>query len=216
MAHTSGPDAAKKIMSPPSAVREWDSRDILALIREFPLATISSPSWPDSLPLFLPLLAHADGKGHIIRLEGHLARRRFPPADLQAPYSVRALFCGPQAYVSPHVVTNRNWIPTWNYARAELRGILRFHEEQTWQSVQDLVHVMEKAQPDPWTLDEAGERAARLAQHIVAFTIEVDGIDAAFKLGQDETPEIFSEIVANHPDRTLARWMQRFRNDQSA
>jgi transcriptional regulator len=53
-----------------------------------------------------------------------------------------------------------------------------------------------------------GARYAQLAQYVIAFRATVREVHAAFKLGQDERPETFAEIVAG-VDPALGAWMTR-------
>ena len=71
----------------------------------------------------------------------------------------------------------------------------------------------EAGQASPWTVDRMGARYAQLREHIVAFRAHVHAVSATFKLGQDESPGTFAEIVAGHGDAQLVSWMQRFRQD---
>ena len=52
-----------------------------------------------------------------------------------------------------------------------------------------------------------GARYAELAVRVVAFRATVRETHARFKLGQDEKPRAFAEIVEGLGDAPLAHWM---------
>jgi transcriptional regulator len=68
---------------------------------------------------------------------------------------------------------------------------------------------MEAGRPNPWSIAEMGERYARLRTAIVAFEAHVRRLEHRFKLGQDERPDVYTEILAHCDDAELARWMRR-------
>jgi len=73
------------------------------------------------------------------------------------------------------------------------------------EAIERLVKAMEG---DNWSTDRLGPRYAPMLQHIIAFRAHVRTADPLFKLGQDESASGFAEIVARHPDRMLAAWME--------
>ena len=184
---------------------------ITQLIGEYPLAAVSGLSTADGMPVHLPLILETSGQSSDLshaRLIGHMARRNVVTTSLAGPVAVEAMFSGPQGYVSPEVVGERGWIPTWNYARVWARGALRFSEDLTGPSLEMLVDVMEEARVKPWQISESGPRVEALKKHIIGFEITNLTFCPSFKLGQGETPAVFDKIVSCHPDRNLARWMR--------
>lgn len=197
-------------MSSPFAPRSHE--DVLALVRSAPLAWVVShdhgaPATP------LPLLAETGEDGRIVSLFGHFARRNPQVAALQASPRALVLFQGPQAYVAPRLVSNPTWGPTWNYAVARFDVRIEFVPDEIDAALEQLAAHLEAGHADPWTPRAMGERYHRLREHIIAFRAHVEQVHATFKLGQDETPETFAEIVEGHHDRALTEWMRRLRRD---
>jgi transcriptional regulator len=120
------------------------------------------------------------------------------------------LFQGPQAYVSPEHAGGREWAPTWNYAQLRIDAEVEFLPAETAMSVEVLTEAMERGRDAPWEVPEIGPRYDGMLRAIIAFRAKVTRVSGRFKLGQDETRPIFRNIVANHPDAALVRWMQRF------
>jgi len=183
---------------------------VLQLVRDYPLAAVTGVCAQVGVPAYLPLIARtAPGGDRIETLIGHMARRNVAPQALEGAHPVGALFTGPDGYVSANLLTDRSWIPTWNYARVFVAGQLRFSPELTQESLDVLVEAMERDQARPWSMAEAGDRVAGLKAHIIGFTINDLTITPGFKLGQEETDTVFGEIVSGHADPDLVGWMRR-------
>lgn len=191
--------------------KQWTQADVLELIAAYPLALMISAHADDFRVTPLPMLAEADAAGNLVRLVGHMALRN-PHVDLlhERPRA-RFLFLGPHGYVSPRLLSDRQWAPTWNYAVAWVEADVRFRPDKNDRALRRLVAHLEGERPDAWSVEQMGERYARLAQRIIAFDAEVGSIDATFKLGQDEQPGAFDEILAGLESAELCKWMRRFR-----
>lgn len=188
------------------------TEDVLALVRSEPLAWVVShdhaaPATP------LPLLAECDADGRITSLFGHFARRNPQVAALQASPRALVLFQGPQGYVAPRLVSNPTWGPTWNYAVARFQVRIEFVPDEIDAALEQLAAHLEAGRGDPWTPAHMGERYFQLREHIIAFRAHVEHVHATFKLGQDENPQTFGEIIQGHDNPALVEWMQRLRGD---
>lgn len=186
--------------------------DVSDLIRDYPLAWLCAPSAGAGAASLLPLLAETDAAGRLVRLIGHAARGNPLVAALTADPGALILFNGPHGYLSPNLVSDRRWVPTWNYAQLRIEARIVFEPDRADEALMRLTDFMEAGQPDPWRVGEAGDRYARMAGAIIAFRADVIRIEGRFKLGQDERPEVLRELLARHPDPdgALVRWMRRF------
>jgi transcriptional regulator len=184
--------------------------DIVDLIGEYPLAWVCPAAADPALPTLLPLLVETDAAGRPVALIGHMARRNSLFAALQANAEMLALFTGPQAYLSPALVSDPAWAPTWNYAQLRIATRVSFLPDDGGAFIQQLMDAMERDQPTGWTTAMMGERYGPMVNAIIAFRAEVVRIEGRFKLGQDENPERLREILDRHPDAALVRWMRRF------
>jgi transcriptional regulator len=156
----------------------------------------------------LPLLVERDAEGRVAALFGHFARSNPQVALLERQPAAMILAQGPDSYISPGLVSNPTWGPTWNYAVARFEVEIQFVPEETHEALERLAAWVERDRPVPWTPDRMGARYAQLAQYVIAFRATVREVHAAFKLGQDERPETFAEIVAG-VDPALGEWMMR-------
>ncbi|MFT8803316.1 MULTISPECIES: FMN-binding negative transcriptional regulator [Gluconobacter] len=185
----------------------------LQLIRDYPLAAITGISAYPGLPVHIPLIAKTAGDPErITSLIGHMAKRNVLPQALQKTQEVGILFCGPESYITPNLLTDRSWIPTWNYARLFVSGQITFCPELTQSSLEILIQEMEHNEPSPWSMEEAENRIEGLKEHIIGFCVENLTLHPMFKLGQDEREDIFSQIIKNHGNNKLTEWMNNFRN----
>ena len=193
-----------------SSFTSFADSDVTDLIAEYPLAWLC-PRGPAPLASsLLPLLAETDAGGKLTTLVGHMARRNPLFALLQATPDVLILFTGPQAYVSPGLVSDPAWAPTWNYAQLRIEARIVFDPEGGDAALAMLVAAMDREERTGWTRDRMGARYRPMEQAIIAFRAQVVGVAGTFKLGQDEPPARLREILAGHADPALLRWMRRF------
>ncbi len=184
--------------------------DVLNLIREFPLAWVAPrDDRAAEVATLLPVLADTDGEGRIVSLLGHMARRNPLYAALEAQPRAVLLFTGPQGYVSPGLVSNKTWAPTWNYAKVRVEATIRFRPDLGHEALDRLTRAMDAPDQTGWKPRDVGSRYDAMERAIIAFEAEVTGLSSKFKLGQDESDQALGEILAGHPDPDLTRWMRR-------
>ena len=184
--------------------------DLIDLVENAPLAWLVAP---DLSAMLLPMRLVVEG-GRLTALRGHMPRRIAERFRVQPEALV--LVAGPNAYISPSWFSNRVQAPTWASASASFRCSVRLIEDQQElrDGLADLVEAMEKGRADPWRLEELGDRYEPLASRIVAFRAEVEAARPAFRLGQDEDVQTFSEILTGlraDGNDDVAALMERFR-----
>jgi transcriptional regulator len=181
--------------------------DLLRLIDEYPLAWVVSVGG-GATPL--PLLAETDETGRINALFGHFALVNPQVAQLRTDPRAKILFTGPHGYISPEPVSQPGWAPTWNYATAQFDVEVEFRPQESDSALERLVTKMERDRRDPWTIARMGERYGLLAPRVIAFRAHVRSKTGRFKLGQDESAQTLSELLAALDDAALVRWMRDF------
>lgn len=178
---------------------------VTKLVAEYPFAWIVSRNF-QATPL--PLLGEADGSGRIVSLLGHFALSNPHVAALQTDPAALILVQGAQGYISPQLVSNPTWGPTWNYAVARFEVEIEFLPDLTEYAIDQLAKKLEGTDGDAWSPKKnMADRYDVLRQRIIAFRAHVRKAHATFKLGQDESAETFGEIVSGLNDPDLARWM---------
>jgi transcriptional regulator len=189
---------------------QWTDRDLIDLIDAFPLAWVVSPAAP-LLSTPLPMLVETGPDGRPVSLLGHFAKSNPQVDRIRAEPTTLFLFTGPHGYISPELVTTtRDWGPTWNYAVARVVADVAFDETLNDEALGTLVEKMERGRAQPWSSRELGERYDQMKRGIIAFRAPIVAVEVRFKLGQDERPEILSDILQGLGGGELSRWMQRF------
>jgi transcriptional regulator len=170
--------------------------DVARLIETRVLGTITTYDAEGFIATPLPLLAVCDGDGAVEEFIGHFARSNPQVARAQQNPVAQITFLGAQGYVSPTIVSKPGWAPTWNYQFAQFEVEIEFRPEQNDAAIRALIGHMEGFDDGAWSVDQVGERYARLVPHVVAFRASVRSQTVKFKLGQDEDRTSFDEIVA--------------------
>ncbi len=170
-------------MYQPDHFRTGDSALIRDLLRDYPFATLLTDEGREINSV--PLLLREDLEGRMV-LEGHVARGNPVAGAAERAEEVRALFQGPQAYISPLWYRSPGQVPTWNYAVVNVRG--RFapidDAEETLAAMARLIRRFEG--PDGWSMDGLPARARDgLFAAIRYFRIEVTEVEAKIKLSQN-------------------------------
>jgi len=188
-----------------AAFATFAARDVIDLVAAYPLAWCIAA---DGEAAMLPLLIERSNDD-VLELIGHVGKRTPLAAGMMATPAATILFQGPQAYVSPEWVRDRNWAPTWNFAFLHAHVLVTFTPDETEAAVQRLIDHMEGGNAS-WSMDELGARRAGMMDAIIGFRARIISVRGRFKLGQDERPEIRSDILAALGDCDLAAWMRRF------
>lgn len=196
------------IFDPPSA------EAVIELIEAYPLAWLISDADEEFAATPLPLLPETDVDGTLVALFGHMALSNPQAATLRQSPRALILFQGPQGYMSPEPLSDRDWAPTWNYAIARFTVKIEFVPEENDRALQLLLDKMEAGRARPWTIAEMGDRYGSLKQHIVAFRAHILKADVKFKLGQDEQTQTLYELINGTDDATLSQWMRRANADR--
>lgn len=200
------------------AARSQD--DVLRLLAAQPFAWLVSAGGDDAAFTPLPLRAECDANGQLVALRGHLARRNPHVARLQRDGRAQALVMGPHAYVSPSWLDDRTQAPSWNYAAAvfDLDVAVSEEAQDVRAELDALVSQMEAGRARAWALDEMGERYARLATGVSSLRGVVREVRATFKLGQDEAPFDFAQLLLGlqaDGEHALVDWMRDFAGERA-
>lgn len=176
-----------------------------ALIARHPLAWVVTRGFDASV---LPLLGEYDAEGRLTAVIGHCGRGNPLVEGFAKDSSGLILFNGPAAHIPTTFVSNKDWAPTWNFAVLRLEVAVEFLPAETGAFVDRLLDHTEGERR--WTIRELGDRYEKLLSRIIAFRAHVRAARPHFKLGQDENPATFAEIVSRLPGTDLAHWMDAF------
>lgn len=173
-------------------------KDVADLVTQQPLALLASSGDGGLRVTPLPMRIERVAGDDIVSMTGHMGRANPQVAALRANPQASLLFLGPHGYVSPSWFNDRSQAPTWNYACANFSVRIDFLDDDASleRIVRDLVDAMEAGREHAWSVDDMQARYALLATHIIAFRATVTGVEAKFKLGQDEREDVYPEILA--------------------
>lgn len=185
------------------------------LMTEHPFATLVTCHENVPFVSHLPFLVErAGGK---IKLVGHVARRNPHAKLLEGP--AMAVFNGPHAYITPSWYTAGRDVPTWNYAVVHAIGSSRLIDDGI--AIIDILRrLTERFEGDSehaWKFELPADLpdGAAVARAIVGFEIEVERLDAKFKLSQTRTADAGAVIEglaarSDEQSRAVGRMMQTF------
>ncbi len=165
---------------------------IAELIAENPFATLISMAGSEPVITLVPFVAAEDGS-----LLGHVARANPHAALLGDGERATAIFHGPHAYVSP-TWYEQPGVPTWNYVVASVTARVRPLQGEAAQALLD--RLIDAFDPDPF--GETGTRHLRadervgMLEHIHCFALEMEKIEAKFKLSQNRSISDRQRVIA--------------------
>ena len=136
----------------------------------------------------LPLLLNRS-KGRLGTLLGHLARaNEHAVALFSATEPTLAVFQGPYSYVSPSWYPNRDMPGTYYYTAVHCYGRIRAQSDAELEATLKILNDrMERPIPGGWRMDEVPHsEITRRLPNIAGFELEIERLEAKFKLGQDE------------------------------
>ncbi len=199
----------------PDRYRVTEPEAIRTFVRDHPFATLVTTTPDGPRASHIPLLLRTEGDRDVA--VGHVARANPQWRDFDGERPALAIFdWGPHAYVSPRWYGDGDYVPTWNYAAVQLRGVpavIEDHEEHL-AALRELTERFEE--PGEYSMDDLPEAYRNaMAGATVAFRMPVTGMDASCKLSQNRTPEIrarVAEHLAASPDsaaREIAALMRQ-------
>lgn len=186
---------------------QFDQRDpenVDRLIRENPFATLISVHEGAPLVSHFPIIP-CEGSAASRKLEGHLATRNPHASHLKDGDRVVVIFHGPHTYVTPKWYAE-NDVPTWNYAVVHVSGKLRWVREfkPLVQLLLRMTVVFEGKNGDSWSffLPDDLKKPEELLGAIVGFEIEVDSVQAKYKLNQNRSEADRASVIRGLKSRT--------------
>ncbi len=157
---------------------------------------INQKPWATHIPLELEI-----NKAGKEVLQGHISRANelaiaIANGSFQLSSPVLAIFQGPHSYISSSWYDHEN-VPTWNYIAVHIYGKIKLLEDdEVWEMMRKLVNKYEKNSVKPVSLDTMQkEYVLKEMKGILGFEIEIDEIQAAYKLSQNRDAKNHQAIV---------------------
>jgi transcriptional regulator len=205
-------------MYTPPAFREDDPAILHAVIRAARLAVLVSAAPDGGAPeaTHLPLLLDA-AEGPHGTLYGHVAKANPQWRALASGGPARAIFAGPEAYVSPSLYASKaehgKVVPTWNYVAVHAIGPVALIEDAAGLHalVSRLTDHHEAPRADPWAVTDAPESfVAGQLKGIVGVVLRIETLIGKRKLSQNRSEADRAGVVrglsasAEPADRAVA------------
>jgi transcriptional regulator len=162
--------------------------EVYQLVDDYPWALLVNNGDEGPLVTNLPLLMDRT-RGRFGTLLGHLARANDHATILFASAApTLAVFHGPYSYVTPSWYPQRDMPGTYYYTAVHCYGRIRPQSEAELEATLGVLNDrMERPIPGGWRLDEVPHsEITRRLPNIVGFELEIERLEAKFKLGQDE------------------------------
>jgi transcriptional regulator len=187
--------------------RNDDPAQLVEFMRQHNFASLVTATAGIPCATHLPIEVRKEGEQ--VCLYAHLARAN-PQAQKLLP-GTRALviFQGPHAYVSPAHYERQPSVPTWNYAAIHASGVVHRRDSPADKLaiLERLVGVHDRPYLETLRQLPTAYLESKL-QAIVAFEIEVEQLEARWKLSQDrsaaERAAIASALESSADSITLA------------
>lgn len=141
----------------------------------------------------LELETNQDGKEI---LQGHISKENPQWEGFTENDQVLAIFSGAHSYISPSWYDHEN-VPTWNYIAVHVYGKIKIIEgDAVIQSLKKLVDKYEQNSKCPVRVEDLSKKTMMQARGIVAFEIEIEEIQAAYKMSQNRDDKNHAAIIS--------------------
>jgi transcriptional regulator len=174
----------------PKHFSDVEDQKVLDIIESYPFATVMSFD-DNSQPFFSHVPLAIKKTGSSFSLLGHVAKRNPQWNHFQANPKTRVIFHGPHTYITPKWYRSGRDVPTWNYVVVHVEGRVRLIDD--FKSLTFLLGALidkfESGSQDPWTFELPEDLSApeTLTNAIVGFEIEIEKVEAKFKLSQNRS-----------------------------
>jgi transcriptional regulator len=197
-----------------------DREAVLDLIDAHPFATLITFDVEEPIVSHVPVTLarpalrpdRVDREWGVLR--GHVARANPHWRCFDGERETLVIFHGPHAFVSPIAYDEPDAPPTWNYAVVHAYGRpKRIEDPETTTAMLD--ELIARFEPKPGELTLSGDRRLALEKGIVGFDLEIERLEAKFKLGQNKTAADRAGTIAalesrgSDTERDLAAWTRR-------
>jgi transcriptional regulator len=195
-----------------------DPVQVQELVSGYPLALLSTNGvdtpYATHVPVIIRKPGTADGGLLGATLVGHMNRANPHWAALAGGVRALLVFAGPHGYVSPTVYGITPAAPTWNFTSVHVRGALQSIEDRpaSLGIVVATVRAFESRFGRSWDMRPSLDYFRRILPGVGAFTVQVDRVEALFKLSQEQTPEVRQRVVRSFASGTgceLAKLMRQ-------
>lgn len=179
----------------PKYYRNDNIDEVKEFISENGFGILISQNYSKLWGTHIPLVLEKDENGKDV-LRGHISKGNPQWKYFKDNTNVLVIFPGPHTYISSSWYDHIN-VPTWNYIAVHVYGAIRIIEgEKLINSLKNLMEKYEKYSDKPVKIEDMPEKF--LHDHIngiVAFEVEIEEIQPAYKLSQNRDDFNHSNII---------------------
>lgn len=153
--------------------------------------------WATHIPL--ELTKNAAGKDVLL---GHVSRGNMQWKSIEKNPEVLAIFQGAHTYISSSWYDYES-VPTWNYIAVHVYGKMKLLEgQELWDALKRLIDTYEKGSKNPVSMETMSESYLKKEiKGIKGIEIEIESIEAAYKLSQNKNAKNHKNIVSELENR---------------
>lgn len=195
--------------------KEKDFATVREFMQQHPFVVVCGAS-TDLQPVATHIPVLIEEREGRLYLLGHIMRQTDHHKTFAQNPNVLAIFSGPHTYVSASLYSNPRQASTWNYMTVHARGQLHFLDDEGLLSLLGkLTSHFEQNADSPASFEKLPpDYVERLSKAIIAFEIEVEGIDNVFKLSQNRDESSYDHIIdhlakGDTDSRNIATAMQQ-------
>jgi transcriptional regulator len=173
-----------------------DKQIITDFIKSVSLGTLVSQDIDYPMATHTPMEIEETENGTQM-LRGHIAKVNPHSQLFKGESKVLAIFHSPAShYISSSWYEKPN-APTWNYMSVHVYGKLKILDEtETWDAVARLTGRHEQISERPISLETLPKSVQRMLKGVTGFEIEIEKVEAAFKLSQNRNDKDYKNIIA--------------------
>ncbi|TCI71080.1 FMN-binding negative transcriptional regulator [Exiguobacterium sp. SH0S7] len=170
-----------------------DAEEVHAFLKAHPFGTVVTHDGQKPIATHVPLRFHeADGR---IWFTTHVAKNN-PQWQTIEDQTVLVIVQGSNAYISASLYGHED-VSTWNYQVVHAYGQATIlNAEQLEEDLAGLLRDHEKERENAVIWEELSESVQRQKHGVVGFRIDIDEMQAAFKLSQNRNEADYNRIVS--------------------
>ncbi len=183
--------------------KEQDEQIIREFIAAYPFAFITGCD-ADNKPVATQIPVFIEEQNGRKILRGHMMKHTDHHKAFLQNENVLTVFTGKHTYVSGTWYSNPNIPSTWNYMSVHIKGPIKFLDDHALVEVLRMttLHFEGQNSRSPTIYDNLpADMTQRLMHAIVAFEIDIQEMDAVFKLSQDRDRESYLNIIKKLEDQ---------------
>ncbi|MDT0558327.1 FMN-binding negative transcriptional regulator [Ichthyenterobacterium sp. W332] len=199
----------------PEIYKEADIDKVKAFILKHSFGIIVTHNEGKSLATHIPL--ELVNKNGIDVIQAHISKANPQCDHLKNNSEVLCIFNGPHSYISSSWYDFEE-VPTWNYVAVHIYGTLKIIEgDELMSAMKHLMDKYEKDSENPIIIEELSEKTMRQMNGILGFEININSIEAAYKLSQNRNDKNHQTIIdkLNHKENSgsnaIADYMKKER-----